>query len=141
MSFLTIVQPDETFPYTPTLADGAPSDSRLTLRVLSDVQLKALRKKHTKQEWAQGQRVTTTDAVAMADDLVDAAIVAWTGIRDTSGAELPCERTFKLLLPERVQADVVRLCAGKDAGSQGAAEGEVGGDEGKAPSPAISTGS
>lgn len=134
MSFLRIVQPDETFPYTPTFQDGSPSDTRLTLRVLSEAQTRSLRKKHTKTEWQNGQRVQSVDGAAMADDMIDAAIVAWTGVLDTAGKALPCERVFKLLLPERVQVEIVRLCAGKEAG---AAEAGVGGDEGEAPSPAI----
>jgi hypothetical protein len=127
--FLTIVQPDETFLYTPTFQDGSPSEATLTLRVLSEAQTKTLRKKHTKAEWVNGQRVQTVDGAALADDMIDAAILGWTGVVDTKSVALPCERTFKLLLPERVQAEVVRRSAGK--------EGEVGGDEGEAPSPAI----
>ena len=134
MSFLRIVQPDETFPYTPTFQDGSPSDTRLTLRVLSEAQTRGLRKKHTKTEWQNGQRLQSVDGAAMADDMIDAAIVAWTGVLDTAGKALPCERTFKLLLPERVQVEIVRLCAGKEAGST---EAGVGGNEGEAPSPAI----
>lgn len=129
MSFLRIIQPDETFPYTPTFQDGSASDTRLTLRVLSEAQTRTLRKKHTKTEWQNGQRVQNLDGPAMADDMIDAAIVDWTGVVDTQGKPLPCERTFKLLLPERVQVEIVRLCAGKEAGAH---EAGVGGDEGEA---------
>jgi len=128
MSYLTILQPDETFPYTPRLPDGSPSDAALTLRVLSDPQVQTLRKKHTRQEWVNGQRVPNVDGAGLANDMIDTAIVAWSGVKDSKGTDLPCVREFKLLLPERVQVDVVRLCAGKDAGF----EAGVGGDEGKA---------
>ena len=134
MSFLRIVQPDETFPYTPTFHDGSPSDTTLTLRVIGEAQTRALRKKHTKVEWVNGQRVSSVDGMALGEDIIDAAIVAWEGVLDTKGQPLPCERTFKLLLPERVQADIVRQCAGKEAGAW---EGEVGGSEGEARSRAI----
>jgi hypothetical protein len=135
MSFITIIQPDETFTHHPTLPDGGPSDTVLTLKVLSDAQTKALRKKHTKHEWVNGQRLQTVDGAAMADDMIDAALVGWTGVQDRAGKPLPCERALKLLLPERVQVEIVRLCAGKEAGF--AHEGEVGGNEGEAPSPGI----
>lgn len=130
MSYLTIIQPDETFQHIPTLPSGEKSEAAFTLRVLADDQIKVLRKKHTKTEWQNGQRVTNVDGAALANDMIDAALVGWTGVRDSQGTALPCERTFKLLLPERLQVEIVRLCAGKEAGY--GIEGEVGGDEGKA---------
>jgi hypothetical protein len=135
MSYLTIIQPDETFPYTPTFQDGSPSESVLTLRVLADTQIRALRKKHTKTEWHNGQRTQTVDGMSMAEDMVDAAIVSWAGVVDTKGQALPCERAIKLMLPERVQVEIVRMCAGKEGAT--AHEGEVGGGEGEAPSASI----
>jgi hypothetical protein len=135
MSYITIIQPEETFTHRPMLPDGSLADTTLTLKVLSESQTRALRKKHTKHEWLNGQRVQTVDGAAMADDMIDAALVAWTGVKDSRGQALPCERAFKILLPERVQVEIVRLCAGKEAGF--GREGEVGGDEGEAPSPGI----
>ena len=131
MSYLTILQPDETFEHVPRLPDGNASDARFTLRVLGDQQIKALRKKHTKSEWLNGQRVQTVDGGELANDLIDAALVGWTGVQDSKGTALPCERAFKLLLPEKLQVEIVRLCAGKEAGYE-QAEAGVGGDEGKA---------
>jgi hypothetical protein len=136
MSYLTIIQPDETFTHTPRLPDGSPSEAKLTLRVLADAEIKTLRKKHTKTEWQNGQRVSNVDGAALANDMIDASIVGWSGVHDSKGVPLPCERTFKLLLPERLQVDVVRLCAGKEAGF-GLDEAGVGGDEGEAPSVSI----
>ena len=134
MGFITIIQPDETFTHVPTLPDGSKSDASFTLRVLADDQIKALRKRHTKTEWANGQRLQNVDGAALANDMIDAALVSWRGVKDSKGTELPCERAFKLLLPERLQVEIVRLCAGKEAGF---GEGEVGGDEGEAPSASI----
>ena len=136
MSYLTLIQPDETFTHTPRLPDGSPSEAKFTLRVLADAEIKALRKKHTVKEWQNGQRVATVDGGSLANDMIDASIVGWSGVNDSKGAPLPCERTFKLLLPERLQVEVVRLCAGKDAGF-GLDEAGVGGDEGEAPSASI----
>ena len=130
MSYLTIIQPDDTFSYRPTLPDGSTSESVLTLKVLSDAQTRALHKRHTTREWVNGQRLQAVDGAAMADDMIDAAVVAWTGVKDRAGQALPCERAWKLLLPERVQVEIVRLCAGKEAGF--GREAEVGGDEGEA---------
>jgi len=135
VSFITIIQPEETFVHRPRLPDGSLADTTLTLKVLSEAQTRALRKKHTKHEWANGQRIQTVDGAAMADDMIDLALVAWTGVRDSHGQALPCERAFKILLPERVQVEIVRLCAGKDVGF--GSEGEVGGDEGEASLPGI----
>lgn len=131
MGYLTLIQPDETFVHVPLLPDGTKSEATLTLRVIGEAQQTALRKKHTATSWQNGQRVQQTDSLALANDLIDAAIVGWTGVQDSHGKALPCERMFKLLLPERLQAEVVRLCAGKEAG-YGAAEAEVGGGEGEA---------
>ena len=131
MSYLTIIQPDETFPYTPTLPSGEPSEAQIILRVIGDEQTRVLRKKHTKVEWVNGQRISNVDGLALAEDLIDAAIVRWSGVKDSRGTDVPCERAFKLLMPERIQLEVMRLCAGKEAGfSQH--EAGVGGDEGKA---------
>ena len=137
MSYLTIIQPDETFTHVPTLPDGSKSEASFTLRVLADDQIKTLRKRHTKTEWANGQRLQNVDGAALANDMIDAALVSWSGVRDSKGQPLPCERTFKLLLPERLQVEIVRLCAGKEAGF---GEAEVGGDEGEAHSASISHG-
>jgi len=135
MSYITIIQPDETFTHVPRLPDGGPSDASFTLRVLSDDQVKAFRKKHTTHQWVNGQRVQNVDGMALANDMIDAALVGWSGVKDSAGKDLPCERAFKLLLPDRVQIEVVKLCAGKDAGfgdGVDAAEEGVGGDEGEA---------
>jgi hypothetical protein len=118
VSFLHILEPTETFWHRPVdRQSGEPSDSRLQLRVLDDEDLTRFRKRATKTAFKHGQRVEDFDPVAFAADVVDHAIVAWENVKRGRTEEvLPCERVYKLLLPERVQAEIIRLCAGKEAG-------------------------
>ena len=115
MSLLTILQPDETFTRR---VEGA-ADAVLTLRVPGDPQVDVFRKRNRSTKWVNGQHVEEFDAFAFAADIVDASIVCWVGVVAQGGQALPCERATKLMLPEKVKAEVVRLCLGKEAGLEG----------------------
>ena len=123
MAFISIVEEQDTFLYHPVdPSTGQQTETTLTLRIVPDDQLKILRRKHTQTKWEHGQRVETIEPISYGCDLVDYAIVDWTGVKAKStGGELPCERKYKLLLPERVQGEVIRRCAGKEGGDEDSA--------------------
>lgn len=128
--YIEIVQAEDTFAHTVPLADGTLSKTVLTLRIVDDATEKKLRKAATgKAQWDRGQRFEPFDAHKFINSVIDYAIVGWDGVR-AKGADLPCTPEIKLLLPERVKTDVIRLCLGKDA-SERSADGEVDGDEKK----------
>ena len=108
--YIEIVRPEETFEFP--VADKA----ALTLRVIDDGTEKSLRKAATgKPVFEHGQRHTPFDSHKFVSSMIDYAIVGWTGIR-SGGADLPCTLEYKLLLPERIKSEVIRLALGKDAG-------------------------
>lgn len=117
MGFIHIVDETDTITWQPESEDGTKLDSVLTLQVLSDKQLSDLRKRHNKTAFKHGQRVEDFDSFGFTNDVVDAAIVGWTGVfRGGTDDPLPCTREVKLRLPERLKIEVVRLCAGREAG-------------------------
>lgn len=117
MPFIQIVEDNAPFRWVPEAEDGTPTDSAFTLQVLAEDVLGALRKKHTHSAFKHGQRVEDFDSFGFAADVVDKAIVGWEGVyRAGTDETLPCERRYKLALPERLKVEVLRLCAGKEAG-------------------------
>jgi hypothetical protein len=119
MSFIQIVPDSEPFWFQPTNPQtGEQYQSQFQVRVLDDeTDLRPLRRKYNKTVFHHGQRSEEFDAFGFAADVIDLAIVGWKGIyRAGTEIELPCERKFKLALPERIKIDVMRLCANKEAG-------------------------
>lgn len=138
MGFISIVEENEPFPWRPEAEDGSPTGSVFTLQVLSDESLNILRRKHTHTAFQHGQRVENFDSFAFAADVVDQALIAWEGvIAAKTGQDLPCDRKRKLALPERLKVEILRLCAGREAGRLFA----DGGSDPNASSPSTSTGS
>lgn len=76
----------------PGVENGDPSTT-YTVRQILPSQSKAIAKKHTKNR-ANGERV---DQVELIEDLLDAALVGWTGIL-LEGVPAECSRENKLLL-------------------------------------------
>jgi hypothetical protein len=75
--------------------DGGDAETTYTLRqILPDVNAQ-ISKKHTTHQ--RGTREPNVAHVALMNDLLDYALVAWTGIL-ADGAEAPCVRNNKLLL-------------------------------------------
>lgn len=96
---------------------GKVFDSVFKLRIVpSDLQ-RVLRRKYTKFEFVRGQRVENLDWAAFMDDCLDHAIVGWSHVK-TNDVDVPCERRFKLLLPEAVKQEIIRLCVGKELGTE-----------------------
>jgi hypothetical protein len=117
VGFIQIVEENEPFPWHPEAEDGTVTGSVFTLQVLSDDALNTLRRKHTHTAFQHGQRVENFDSFAFAADVVDQALVMWEDVvAARTGAPLPCDRKHKLALPERLKVEILRLCAGKEAG-------------------------
>jgi hypothetical protein len=138
VGFIQIVEENEPFAWTPEAEDGSKTEAAFTLQVLSDESLNILRRKHTHTAFQHGQRVENFDSFGFAADVVDQALVDWEGvIAAKTGEALPCDRKRKLALPERLKVEILRLCAGKEAGRL---FGD-GGSDPNASSPSTSTGS
>lgn len=126
--FIKIMDTDDAFDWTPVNEEsGKPYDSSFQLKIVTDDADKALRKKHTRQVFDKNSRrmVDKLDEASYIIDVLDAAIVGWTGITSaTTGAVLACTKDLKGRLPERWKADILRLCAGKEAGDVVSADQE-----------------
>lgn len=120
MPFLTIIADTETFEYSPIdPVTHEKTDTVFVCRILSDAEIKTIRKPHHKREFdkASHQMTDRLDDVEFLFALVDAAIVDWRGLRnERDGKELPCSTAMKRFLPADVRAEVVRICAAKEAG-------------------------
>lgn len=120
MAFITIVETDEAFAWQPTDEEsGKKYDSVFSLRIIPDDVDKDIRKRHTKQVWQKKTRsmVDKLDEPSYIADLIDYAIVGWSGMKAAStGADLPCSTDMKGRIPEKFKAEVLRLCSGKEAG-------------------------
>lgn len=120
MAFITIVETDEAFPWQPIDEEsGKPYESSFSLRIVPDDIDRDIRKKHTRPSFEKKTRrmVDKLDDASYIADVIDYAIVGWTGIKAaTTGAELPCTADMKGRLPEKWKAEILRLCSGKEAG-------------------------
>jgi hypothetical protein len=117
-NFIEIIGEDETFPWQYTSAGGRKFDSKFVLRLVPDDAMTRFRKAATgKPKWKHGQKDVEIDWGKFTALQVDHAIVSWEGVRAKGAAtDLPCEFKYKQLLPERIKAEIIRLCAGKEAG-------------------------
>ncbi len=126
--FIKIVDTDDAFDWTPVNEEnGKAYDSSFQLKIVTDDDDKALRKKHTHQVFDKKQRrmVDKLDEASYIIEVLEVAIVGWKGITSaTTGAELPCTNDLKGRLPEKWKADILRLCAGKEAGEVVSADQE-----------------
>lgn len=124
-TFISIVEDNEQFTWQFRDPDtGVVWDSKFTLRTVPETLQKKWRKEFTKPEFRRGQRHEIMDATAFADRCLDYAIVGWADIKhptrtnpDGSKQDLPCTSEWKIRLPERVQAEIIRLCVGKELGN------------------------
>lgn len=120
-SFITILAPEakKPIPWQYTDPDtGKTADTVFYLRQIPDETNKVFRKRHTTNEWKNGVQRTTTDGDAYGDDLIDFAIVDWDGLyaldADGERVKVPCDRKYKVNLPEKVKGEIIRLCLGKE---------------------------
>lgn len=121
-SFITIIEnPRDTLPWRYIDPDtGQKFDTEFELRLIPDDTNTIFRKRHTRTEWKNGQRREEVNGDGYGDDLIDYAIVGWQGMyavnREGQRSEIPCERKYKVMLPEKIKAEVIRLCLGKELG-------------------------
>lgn len=121
-SFITIIEnPRDTFRWHYSDPDtGQRFDTEFELRLIPDDTNTVFRKRHTRTEWKNGQRREEVNGDGYGDDLIDYAIVGWQGMyavnREGQKSEIPCERRYKVMLPEKLKAEVIRLCLGKELG-------------------------
>lgn len=120
MTFIAIVETDDSFPYQPIdESTGQPYDSVLDLRIVSDKKNEELQKANTSQAWDKKSHrmVDRLNNFKYTEDLLDYAIVGWQGVKSaTTGADLPCTPELKTRLPEKWKVEVIRLCLAKEAG-------------------------
>jgi hypothetical protein len=118
--FIQIIDTDDAFDWTPVNEDTTePYASTFQLRLVTDEADQEIRKQHTRATWDKKQRRTVDklNEPAYVSDVLDHAILGWTGIKAAkSGAELPCTSAMKARLPEKWKAEILRLCSGKEAG-------------------------
>lgn len=120
-NFITIVTPDKTFPWQYTDPDSKVKlDTVFTLRIVPDDYQKVVREDNTRKGWDAGRRTEETEWDEFTRECLDYAIVGWEGLKTRNAAgeqvDVPCEREYKFLLPERVKAEIIRLTVGKEAG-------------------------
>lgn len=119
--FITILDPSAKKPIPWQYRDpntGKVADTVFYLRQIPDDTNKVFRERHTDKEWKNGQQRTTINQDGYGHDLIDYAIVDWSDLYalDDKGnrTSVPCDRKYKLVLPEKVQAEIIRLCLGKE---------------------------
>lgn len=119
MSFITIVQDDEDFEWSPIdETSGEKSTSVFMLRIVSDEVDERLRKENTRPvAQKRGPMVKELNQPKYIAAVIDYAITGWRNLKDArTGADVACTTAIKTRLPENVKADVLRLCSGKEAG-------------------------
>jgi len=117
VSFLTIIEDDQTFEYSPLEpSTGERMDSVFVLRVLPDAELKKIRARCIRTVWEQHQRIEKMDDHQYSAEIVEYAIVDWRGVKSArSEKDLPCTSEMKARLPSVVKGDIIRLCGAKEA--------------------------
>lgn len=120
MGFLTIIEDDQTFDFTPVdPVTGARTDTVLTLRMVPDTVLKDLRRRCMTRSFENHQKIEQIDELALMGELVDYAIVDWRGVKSVrDGKDLPCTTEMKGKLPIVVKTTIVKMCAAKEAGAE-----------------------
>ncbi len=118
-SFITIVtNTSKSFPWQFTDPDtGRKADTVFELRILGEDEVKRLREKYTERKWKRGVQTEHVNREAFAVACVNLAIVGWTNLKDQDRNDVPCTPEMKMYLPERLQAEVIRLCVGKELGN------------------------
>jgi len=90
--------------------DGGDPGTTYTVRQISPAMNRELSKKHTKYAINKHShtRETVIDNIELMDDLLDHALIGWTGIQHR-GEPVPCVREFKLLLDYPRKAALLTL--------------------------------
>lgn len=103
---------------------GGDPDTSYTVQQLTPEVTKQLSKKHTTHPINRrtGQRETEVDHLSLMDDLLDAALVGWSGVL-AGGESAPCTRANKLLLDFERKSALLRLAGVNQVEQQAAKEG------------------
>ena len=127
MSFIRILTNEqETFDWVYTDPDTGKKfpDTKFKLRMLQPSETRRLQRDHTTYRRRRGGgREEVFDDRGYVDDALDLCIVSWEGVqgseRDKDGnfvdKVLPCERKYKLMLPEPLKIEIGRVCFNRDA--------------------------
>lgn len=120
MSFLTILDDDSTFEYSPLEpTTGERMETVFILRQVPDETYKEFSRKCTRPVFENHQRVLKSDGLELARLLLDYAIVDWRGVKSArSERDIPCTAEMKQELPSVLSQEIIRLCAGKEAGAE-----------------------
>ena len=119
MAFVTIIEDDNTFEYSPVDSrTGQRVETVFVLRIVPDEEVERMRKAATKRVFENHQPVMRIDELAFGWALLDYAIVDWRGVKSArNGQDIPCTLDMKKKLPDATRGEIVRLCGGKDAGT------------------------
>ncbi len=117
--FIEIIEPDEVVDYRFRDEEtGEVSQSVVKVRVLADDRVREIEKRHTERVFNKKTR-SYEDKLKTGpyiDDVLDAAVVDWADVFNKRGGQLlPCERRYKLAMPERIKTEIVRIAVGKEA--------------------------
>jgi hypothetical protein len=114
--FVEIAEPEDVFPWQYTDPDTKQKfASVFHLRIVPEDIQTFYRKQYTKPTWDAGRRVEDVDWAAFTNDCLDYCITKWEQVK-SRGVDLPCERKYKVLLPDRIQTEIIKLCVGKELG-------------------------
>lgn len=114
--FIEIASEDDLIPWQFVHPDTKERwDSVLHIRIVPNDLQRRLKDRFTKPDFRRGQKYEDFNWPLFMDECLDYAIVRWEGVK-RKGEDLPCEREWKLRLPELVKAELIRLCIGRELG-------------------------
>jgi hypothetical protein len=122
-AYIEIVEESDTFPWQYTDADGVTYATKFELRLLPETLDKKWRRELTSIDRKKGQRAEVLNWDAYSQRALGYCVVNVSGLRRRGGDEIvfktgAVELRYLLLLPEKVKAEIIRLCVGKEAGLQ-----------------------
>lgn len=129
MSFIQILDDSQpTFPWKYTDPDtNDTAETVFYLRQMPEDMEKQIRARHTKDRWKRGVRTEDFDTRAYGIDCLNYCIVSWEKLfvikTDRTGnvvSRKEAERDLALIkaLPEKLKAEIIRVCVGKEVGGE-----------------------
>lgn len=110
MSFVTIVTADEKLTYK--IGDTTFHVRRVPAGVTRDAM-----RRHTRKRRDRGQQIDEIDYIAVAEDILDYAVLGWENVRHPiTGEDVPCSRETKLALPDSVQGEILAFVQEGESG-------------------------
>lgn len=122
--FLQIVKANRPEPWQYTdPQSGVTFDTVFHLQVLSDDDIAEIDKANTSREKINGMYQEKIDWEQVQRDRLCKAITGWDHLQ-IKGEDQPCTDELKLLLPEPIKLEILRLCIGKQLGGVVAKQAE-----------------